>query len=70
MLVPTNESKGKIKKYEKLWIKIRGLIRPVTKKSVDCNEKFIKIKLDSDDKLSLNKMIEIAVIIIVVRAIF
>ena len=30
-LVPTNESKGKIKKCEKLWIKIRDLIRSITK---------------------------------------
>ena len=26
-LVPTNESKEKIKKYKELWIKIRDLIR-------------------------------------------
>ena len=25
-LVPTNESKGKIKKYEEIWSKIRDLI--------------------------------------------
>ena len=30
-LVPTNESKGKIKKYEELWIKIRDLIRLILK---------------------------------------
>ena len=30
-LVPTNESKEKIKKYKELWIKIRGLIRSITK---------------------------------------
>ena len=30
-LVPTNESKGKIKKCEELWIKIRDLIRSITK---------------------------------------
>ena len=35
MLVPTNESKEKIKRYEELWIKIRDLIRPITKKSGD-----------------------------------
>ena len=46
------------------------LIRPVTNKSDDCDEKCIKIKLDSDDKLRLNKAIEIPVMIIVVRAIF
>ena len=69
-LVPTNESKEKIKKYEDLWIKIRDLIRSVTKKSDDYDEKYIKIKLDSDDKLPLNRTIEIPVIVIVVRAIF
>ena len=31
MLAPTNESKEKVKKYEKLWSKIRDLIRPITK---------------------------------------
>ena len=30
-IVPTDESKEKIKKYEELWIKIRDLIRSVTK---------------------------------------
>ena len=30
-LVPTNESKEKNKKYEALWIKIRDLIRSITK---------------------------------------
>ena len=34
MLVPTNESKVKIKKYEKLWSKIRYLIRLITKSSL------------------------------------
>ena len=35
ILVPTNESKEKIKNYEKLWIKIRDLIRSITKNSDD-----------------------------------
>ena len=30
-LVPTNKSKEKIKKYEEMWIKIRNLIRSITK---------------------------------------
>ena len=30
-LVPTNERKEKTKKYEELWIKIRDLIRLITK---------------------------------------
>ena len=32
-LVPTNESKEKIKRYEELWSKIRDLIRSINKKS-------------------------------------
>ena len=70
MLVPANKSKEKIKKYEELWIKIRDLIRSVFKKSDDYNEKYIKIKFDSDDELPLNKTVEIPTITIVVRSIF
>ena len=69
-LVPINESKEKIKKYEELWIKIRDLIRLVTKKSDDFAEKYIKIKFYSDDELPLNKTIEVVAMIVVVRAIF
>ena len=53
-----------------MWIKIRELIKSVAKKSVDYDEKYIKIKFYSDDELPLNKMIEIAVMLIVLRAIF
>ena len=68
-LVPTNESEGKIKKYEKLWIKIRDLIRSVTNKSDDYDEKYMKTKFNSDDNLSLNKTREIPIMTIVVRAV-
>ena len=50
-LVPTNKSKEKIKKYEELWIKIRDLIRSITKNLDDYDEKYMKIKFDSDDNL-------------------
>ena len=53
-LVPTNESKGIIKN-----MKVCGL-----------NEKYMKIKFISDDKLPLRKTIEIPSMIIVVRAVF
>ena len=42
----------------------------LTKKSNYYDEKYIKIKLDSDDKLSLTKTIEIPVMVIIVRDIF
>ena len=69
MLVPTNESKEKIKKYEELWIKT-DLIRAVTKNSDDHDEKHMKIKFNSDNELSLSKEIEIPIMAIVVRAVF
>ena len=53
-IVSTNESTDKIKKYEEILNKIRDLIRSVTKKLDDYYEQFIKTKLNSDNKLSLN----------------
>ena len=41
MVVPTNESKEKIKKYNELWIKIRHLIKSITKNSDNYDEKNI-----------------------------
>ena len=64
MLVPTDESKEKIKKYEELWNKIRDLIRSITNNSDKYDEKYMKIKFNSDNELS-----EIPTITIVVRAI-
>ena len=66
-LVPTNDTKEKIKKYEELWSKIRYLIRSRTKNSEDYDENYMKIKFNSDDELPLNKTIEIPIMIIVVR---
>ena len=53
-----------------MWTKIRGLIRSITKNFDDYDEKYIKIKFNSDGELPLNKMIEIPSMIIVVRAVF
>ena len=49
---------------------IRDVNRSVTKSSDDYDEKYMKIKFISDDKLPLNKMIDIPSMIIAVRAIF
>ena len=69
-LVPTNESKEKIKKYKELWIKIKDLIRSITKNSDHYDEKYMKIKFSSNDELPLNKMVEIPTMTIVVRVVF
>ena len=69
-LVPTNESKEKIRKYEELWSKIRDLIRSIRKILDDFDENYIKIKFGLDDDLLLNKTLEIPNVTILVRAIF
>ena len=43
MLAPTNESKEKTEKYEEVWIRIRDLIRSITKNSDEYDEKYMKI---------------------------
>ena len=50
-LVRINESKEIIKKYEGLCSKIIDLVRWITKNSDDYDEKYVKIKFDSDDDL-------------------
>ena len=42
----------------------------MTKTSKDYDEKYMKIKFNSDDELPLNKMIEIPSMIIIVRAVY
>ena len=42
----------------------------ITKNSDDYDEKYMKIKFNSDDELPLNKAIEIPSIIIVAKAVF
>ena len=45
-------------------------MRSITKNSDDCDEKYMKIKFNSDDQLPLNKSVEIPTITIVVKAIY
>ena len=63
-------AKKNLKKYEELWNKIRDSITSITKNSNDFDEKYMKIKFNSDDELPLNKTREIPIMTVVVRAIF
>ena len=47
----------------------RGLIRSITKNLDDYEEKYMKIKFDSDDNLSLNKTIGTPIVATGVRAV-
>ena len=53
-----------------MWSKIRDLIRSITKNVDDYDEKYVKIKFNSDDAFLLNKTIEIRTTTIVVRTVF
>ena len=69
MLVPTDESKGTLKRYEELWCGIKYFIRSITNNSDDCDEKYMKIKIISDDNLPLKKTLELRNMAIVVRSV-
>ena len=49
---------------------MKDLIRSITKNLDNYDEKYMKIKFNSDDDLPLNKTLEILNMIIVVRAVF
>ena len=63
------KAKKTFKNYEELWSKIRDAVRSITKNSDDYDEKYVKIKFNSDDELPLNKTIEIPSLIVDVRAV-
>ena len=63
-------AKEKQRKYGDLGSKIGDLIRSITKNSDNYDEKYMKIKFDSNDNLPLNKAIETPSMIILVKAVF
>ena len=66
------KAKKKMQQYEELWSKIRDLISLIRMNyddSGDYDEKYTKIKFNSDDELPLNKRIGIPSMIIIVRAV-
>ena len=52
-LVATNKNKGTLKKYKELWNKIRDVIRLINNNSDNYDEKYMKMKFNSDDDLPL-----------------
>ena len=55
LMLVANQSAEKIKKYEELWSKIKGIIRSLTKNADDYDEIYTKMKFNLDDELPLNK---------------
>ena len=69
-LVSTDESRDKLKEYEKLWRKMEDLIRSINDNSDNYDEKYMKIEFNSDFDLPMKKTIEFYDIILVVRSVF
>ena len=57
-LVFTDKSKDAMEKHEELWNKIINLIRSITNKSSNYDEKYIKIRLNASGDLPLKKTLQ------------
>ena len=66
----TDKNKEVWTKYTELWDRIWSQIIKISDKSGDYDEKYIKIKFNSDDNLPLNEIQQLRNLIIVVRSVF
>ena len=57
-------------KYTELWDEIKKSIEKINNKSGEYGKDFMKIKLNSDDSLPLNKTLKLHNVRIVVRSVF
>ena len=69
-LISTEESKGTLEKYAGLWNKIRFIIISKANNLVNYDDKYMEIKYNLDDDLSLKKTLELYYMLIVVRSCF
>ena len=64
------KGKVRLKTYKELCEKIRDLVRSISNNSDDYDQKYMKIKFNSDDDLSSQKILELCEIMIVLRSVF
>ena len=69
-LVSTDESEENNGKYIELWSKIKDLIRSKADNSDDYDEKYMKIKSNSDNDLPLTKTPDVCNMIVGPRSVF
>ena len=69
-VVPPVEWNDTLKKYEELWGKFRDFNRSMINNFDNYDEKYMKIKFNSDDDLPLKKTLKFRNMIIVVRSVF
>ena len=66
----TNKNKEVLKKYTELCNGVKKLIGKIDDKPGECGKDYMKIKFNSDDKFSLNKILKLHMLTIVVRSVF
>ena len=67
----TDKNKDALEDYTKLWDEIKDQIETISgNKSIEYKKDFVKIRFESDDNLSLWKILNIPVCIIVARFVF
>ena len=67
----TDKNKEVLRKYTKLWDKIKNQIETISgNKQIEYGKDFIKIRFESDDDLPLGKILSIPECIIAVRSVF
>ena len=66
----TDENKELLKKYSDVWNRIKNKIEAISSGICDYEKDFMKIKLNSDDDLPLNKPVKFHAINIIIRSVF
>ena len=66
----TDENKELLKKYSDVWNRIKNKIEAISSGKCDYEKDFMKIKLNSDDDLPLNKPVKFHAINIIIRSVF
>ena len=66
----TDENKELLKKYNDVWSGIKDKIKEVSSREYDYEKDYMKIKLNSDDDLPLNKPLKFHNMAIIIRCAF
>ena len=67
----TDKNKKVIEKYAKLWNEIKHHIQTINAgKSGEYDKDYMKIKFNSDDDLTLNRILKLHMLTIIVRSVF
>ena len=66
-IASTNHNNDVLKKYEHFWLKVNSYIKVGT--SI-CSNDFMKIKIETDDKLPLNKLLNFNLLTISIKVIY